>query len=98
VVPGSDDFPQDSHAPTRFEAFRRGTAAGVVLTAISIGLREALEEPADRPGIVREIELDDPFPPDVPIELHLDWDKPEEAWVVLRPWLLGPSAPPRSGR
>jgi len=78
----------DPSYPTRFESFRRGTAAGVVLTAIALGLREALEEPVAKPGIVREIDDDDPFPPDVPIEVHMEWGDPHDTWVVVRPWLL----------
>ena len=81
--------PGDVPAPTRFESWRRTTATGVVLTAIAFGLREALEEPGDRPGIVQE--HDEPlFREDEAVEVHLDWGRPEEGWAVVRPWLLGP--------
>lgn len=71
---------------TRFDAWRRRTATGVVLTAIALGLREALEEPHDEPVVVQE--ADEPFGPEEAIELHLEWGSPAETWVVIRPWLL----------
>lgn len=72
---------------TLFESWRRHTATGVVLTAIALGLREALEEPNDEPAIVQEAD-DDLFGPPRGMELHLEWGAPADTWVVLRPWLL----------
>ena len=64
---------------------QRGLAAGAVLTSVALGLREALSGPSEKPPIVREI--DGWFSGNDPIELHLE-PRPEDTWVVLRPWLL----------
>jgi hypothetical protein len=81
-------FDSSRRAPaTLFDSWRRHTASGVVLTAIALGLREALEEPSEEVAIVQD--APDPFgPPEQPIELHLEWGSPEDTWVVVRPWLL----------
>ena len=55
------------------------------MTAVSLGMRDALDGPAEPPAIVRE--MDGWFSGNDPIELHLE-PRPEETWVVLRPWLL----------
>jgi hypothetical protein len=83
VVP-EPEFPEP--AATRFDHWRRRTATGVVLSAIALGLREALEEKADDDAIVQYV--DDVYGPPTGLDLHLEWGRPEEAWVVIRPWLL----------
>jgi hypothetical protein len=67
--------------------WRTTTATGIALTAIAIGLREALELPTDRPAIVHEVPGGPPDPLE-PVELHLDPDHPEATVAVIRPWLL----------
>jgi hypothetical protein len=97
VVPEPEFDPCDAfddEAPTRFEQWRRRTATGVVLSAIALGLREALEGPRDKPAIVQEYE-EDPIREDDPIELHMEWGSPADTWVVVRPWLLRGGGPGR---
>lgn len=54
-------------------------------TAIAFGFQDSLEDRAGTAAIIREVE--DAFGPEEAIELHLDWP-PQEAWAVIRPWLL----------
>ena len=70
----------------RFERWRRRSATGAVLTAVALGLREALESEKERPAIVQ------PAPDGdgrrmKPIDLHLDPDNVEATVAVVRPWL-----------
>jgi hypothetical protein len=73
--------------PPAIEEWRRRSATGAILTGIAFGLRQALEEPRDEPAIVVEAPGEPPGPPQ-PMELHMDPDRPEETWVIVRPWLL----------
>src|SRR5437588_506431 len=50
-------------------------------------LRQALELPREEPAIVVEAPGEPPGPPQ-PMELHMDPERPEETWVIVRPWLL----------
>ena len=61
---------------------------GAVLTGMALGLRQALEEPEERPPIVVDAG-EQPFWPPRPLELHFLPDAPAQTWVVVRPWLLG---------
>ncbi|MBW3603273.1 MAG: hypothetical protein KY434_11330 [Actinobacteria bacterium] len=63
------------------------TAAGAVLTAMSLGVREAVDHRDDDVAIVQEINLP-PFDPDAAVELHVERGGPDDSWVVIRPWLL----------
>lgn len=74
-------------ASTSVKAWRRRTAAGAVLTGVALGMRQALEEPRERPAIVVEAS-DQPFWPPRPIELRFISDAPAQTWAVVRPWLL----------
>jgi hypothetical protein len=70
----------------RFERWRKTTASGAVLTAIALGLRDALDAEREPPSIVQPV----PGGPglDGPIDLHLDPDHPEATVAVIRPWLF----------
>ena len=70
----------------RFDKWRRTTATGVVMSAIALGLREALEPDKEVPAIVQPAPEGDP--PDAPFDLYLDPDHPELTLAVVRPWLL----------
>jgi hypothetical protein len=95
-VEASPEFPElagcepeaEAEPATRFDSWRRRSATGVVLTAIALGLREALEEKSEDEAIVQYV--DDVYGPPTGLDLHLEWGTPEEAWVVVRPWLLKP--------
>ncbi len=73
--------------PPALEEWRRRSATGAILTGIAFGLRQALELPREEPAIVVEAPGEPPGPPQ-PMELHMDPDRPEETWVIVRPWLL----------
>lgn len=74
--------------PPALEDWRRRSAMGAILTGITFGLRQALELPKEDPAIVVEAPGEPPGPPR-PMELHMDPDRPEETWVIVRPWTLG---------
>lgn len=76
--------PSGAEPATNFERWRRRSATGAVLTAVALGLREALEPKREEPGIVMPAPEDD-FEP---VDLFLDPDSPEGTWVIIRPWLL----------
>lgn len=58
-----------------------------MVTAISMGLRRALEPKTEEAAIVREAE-DEVIRPLRPVEVYLYWGRPKETWAVVRPWLL----------
>ncbi|TMM16793.1 MAG: hypothetical protein E6G01_07605 [Actinobacteria bacterium] len=84
---GSDHPELRTALPPALEDWRRRSATGAILTGIAFGLRQALELPREDPAIVVEAPGEPPGPPQ-PMELHMDPDRPEEAWVIVRPWLL----------
>jgi hypothetical protein len=82
--------PDETAAPDPLEgvhAWRRRTAAGAILTGVALGLRQALEPPAEERQVVVDASGDPPGPPQ-PVELHFDPAGPAHSWVVLRPWLV----------
>jgi hypothetical protein len=106
------DLPKDAGESTQhnalppwLESWRRRSATGAVLTGIAFGVREALEPDRESPAIVVPAPGAPPGPQT--LELHLDDDRPEEAWAVVRPWLVthrsedpvdpGPGGEARSG-
>lgn len=88
-----DEPTRHNALPSWLESWRRRSATGAVLTGIAFGVREALEPERDNPPIVAPAPGAPPGPQ--PLELHLDEDRPEDAWAVVRPWLAKkPPAPP----
>jgi len=81
-----------SEAPvTGFEAWRRRSATGAILTGIALGLQHALEPEREKPAIVQQVPGEPPGPPE-PLEVHVEPDHPEETVVLVRSWLInGPS-------
>ena len=84
--PPEDAFEDDEHAaPTPIKRFEQ-SAAGVVLSAGLLGLREALEGPKkEEIQVVSDWSGDKPFTD--PYVLRLDPDHPEDSIVMVRPWL-----------
>lgn len=72
--------------PPWLESWRLRSATGAVLTGIAFGLRDALEPERENAAIVVPAPGDPPGPQ--LLELHLDDDRPGEAWAVVRPWLV----------
>ena len=84
---GAHDPELRTALPAALEDWRRRSATGAILTGIAFGLRQALELPRENPAIVVEAPGEPPGPPQ-PMDLHMDPDRPEETWVIVRPWLL----------
>ncbi|MBA3655397.1 MAG: hypothetical protein H0W70_14535 [Actinobacteria bacterium] len=81
------DGSQFSDEPvTPLARWRRGTASGVILTGIALGLRDALESEQERPAMVQPAPTGDPHI--APFDLHLDPDHPEATVAIVRPWLF----------
>jgi hypothetical protein len=72
---------------TAFEAWRRRSASGAILTGIALGLQYALEPDKTPPAIVQQVPGEPPGPPE-PFEVHVEPDHPEETVVVIRSWLM----------
>lgn len=65
------------------------TSTGALVAALTLGVRDALagQNRRERPPIVHE--ADDPWPRrGEAVELHAEPGRPDDAWVVIRPWLL----------
>jgi hypothetical protein len=88
-----DDLPQTA-LPPPIESWRRRSAMGAILTGIAMGLKEALEPQRDEPGVV--IQVSGEPVDDLPVEAHVDDQRPRESVVTIRPWLLqdAPEEPP----
>ena len=72
---------------TPLARWRRRTASGAVLSAVALGLQEALEPKDEEKPLV--IEADgEPLDEDDPVSAFLVPGMPEASWVVVRPWLL----------
>lgn len=76
-------------AGSRLSAWRRHTVSGVLVTAVALGLRDALEAPQEEARVVVDA-TGDPLRATDPLELHFDPERPADTWVVVRPWLLAP--------
>ena len=72
--------------------WRRRTAVGAVLTGVALGLRQALDEPGERPAIVVDAG-ERPFWPPKALDLRFLPDAPGQTWVIVRPWLLEGGGP-----
>lgn len=71
---------------TPLAGWRRRTATGAVLSAVALGLQEALEPKEEKPLV---IEADgEPVDEDDAVNAFLVPGMPEASWVVVRPWLL----------
>jgi hypothetical protein len=73
-----------SPVPSRW---RQRTAAGAVVTALAIGVREVLE-PERRDEIVEEIDTDGLLDPTLPVRYIHVAGAPKASVAIARPWLL----------
>lgn len=76
----------DLRQPTT-AGWRRHTASGVVVTAITLGLRSVLDERRAGEAVVEDVP-GDAHDPSAALELHFDERGPDETWAVARPWRL----------
>jgi hypothetical protein len=74
---------EDPGEPLRFDAWRRRSATGAVLTGIALGLQQALTDVRDPPAIVLEAQ-GEPEDPDAPIDLRFDPDDPAGTVAIIR--------------
>lgn len=79
----------DLRQPTA-PGWRRHTASGVVVTAITLGLRSLLDERRAGEAVVEHVP-GERYDPLAPLELHFDERGPDETWAIARPWRLGVS-------
>jgi hypothetical protein len=79
---------EDNHTalPPKFEAWRRRSATGAILTGFALGLQEALEPKREEPAIVVQTSGDPPQ--DLPVESDFEYRRPRKSVVHIRPWLL----------
>lgn len=75
------------HFPAPGARWRRRTASGIVLTAMALGLRHALDEHSDDEPVVIDA-TGEPPDPSAAVEVYFDARGPDDTWVVVRPWLL----------
>jgi len=73
----------DDKDPLRFNRWMKRSATGAMMTGISLGLREALENKKNQPALMIEAS-GEPDDPDHPIRLHFDPDNPADTVAVIR--------------
>ena len=71
--------------PPKLEKWRKRSATGAILTGFALGLQEALEN-RQEPSIVVQTSGDPPQ--DLPVEAELEYGRPRQSVVSIRPWLL----------
>lgn len=86
--PDEDDGGDEPHTalPPRIDAWRRRSASGAVLTGFALGLQSVFEPKRDEPAIVLETSGDPPR--DLPVEADMEYRRPRQTVVNIRPWLL----------
>lgn len=79
---------EDAHTalPPRVDSWRRRSATGAVLTGFALGLQSVFEPKRDEPSIVLETSGDPPQ--DLPVEADMEYRRPRQTVVNIRPWLL----------
>jgi hypothetical protein len=93
---GPDDDTFEGRDPLRFNRWMKRSATGAVMTGISLGLREALEQTKNEPALMIEAS-GQPDDPDHPIELHFDPDNPADTVAVIRQPRPRAVEPPETG-
>ncbi len=86
-MPSARDEMAATEPGATLDCWRRWTASGTIVTAVALGLRQALDAPEEAAQLVVDARGDPPGPLQ-PLELHFDPKGPAHTWVVLRPWLL----------
>jgi hypothetical protein len=87
IDPAVDDTSPYRKLPPRAEVWRKRSAAGAVLTALALGLQEALDPQKKQPSIQMQAPSD-PNDPDAPLDVHVEPNQPDETVVTVRPWRL----------
>jgi hypothetical protein len=87
--------PPEGRDPLRFNHWMKRSAAGAVLSGMTLGLREALEPTKKTPAFVIEAS-GLPDDPDNPIDLRFDPDNPADTVAIIRAprTAEGPTPPP----
>jgi hypothetical protein len=84
VDDGSDDA--RTALPPKFDAWRRRSATGAILTGFALGLQQVFEKEKEEPAIVMQTSGDPPR--DLPVEADVERARPRQSVVNIRPWLL----------
>jgi hypothetical protein len=79
----ADETDAGARDPLRFNNWMKRSATGAVMTGISLGLREALENKKNEPAFMIEAS-GQPEDPDNPISLHFDPDNPADTVAIIR--------------
>jgi hypothetical protein len=82
VVDNEHEIP-DEKDPLRFNRWMKRSATGAMMTGISLGLREALENKTNEPALMIEAS-GQPDDPDHPIRLQFDPDSPADTVAFVR--------------
>jgi len=81
-----DEGEQHTALPPKVEGWRKRSATGAVLTGFALGLQSVFEAKKEEPSIVLETSGDPPG--DLPIEADMEYRRPRQTVVNIRPWLL----------
>jgi hypothetical protein len=90
-----DEEEGQTGVPPKFEAWRRRSATGAILTGFALGLQEALEAKREEPSIV--VQSSGEPPQDLPVESDFEYRRPRRSVVHIRPWLLKDPESDQSG-
>jgi hypothetical protein len=92
-----DEAGEDQHTalPPKVEGWRRRSATGAVLTGFALGLQSVFEPKRDEPSIVLETSGDPPQ--DLPVEADMEYRRPRQTVVNIRPWLLDQERSDKAG-
>lgn len=77
----------ESGGQSRFDTWRRRSAAGAIMTGIARGLQGVFEKEKEEPSIVQETSGDPPT--DLPVQADVQQGRARHSVVNIRPWLLG---------
>ena len=88
---------RETGLPDRIERWRQRSATGAVMTAMALGLQNALETERKEPAIIMETSGEPPT--DLPVEAQLEQLGPRQSTVTVRRWLLNgtPQGPDSEG-
>jgi hypothetical protein len=81
-----DEGEQHTALPPKVEGWRKRSATGAVLTGFALGLQSVFEPKKEEPSIVLETSGDPPR--DLPVEADMEYRRPRQTVVNIRPWLL----------
>jgi hypothetical protein len=89
---GDGEEPSSSTAlPPRWEAWRRTSATGAILTGVALGLQQVFEPQRQEVAIVAPAPTE-PLHPTGPVSVQLDAENPSASRILVRAWMMHPTA------